>query len=459
MTTGPEPRRRPPSPRPTPSGSAGRWRQANLPYLAAIVVSVAVLVPFLLLARPFAAPDDGQAVATIGVTTTTAGGTATTDGGAVTTTTTLAGGTTAPTAPAGTGALQGLDLDLLASGVPFPVFATAYPGDDRVFVLERQGRVRLIDAVDGLLATPYLNLLDRVGSGGIENGLLGMTFHPDFVDNGRFYIYYTNADLNSRLSEFRVEDAAASTADAGTERILLEVQQRGIRHRGGMLQFGPDGYLYVALGDGGMGDASAQDLAVYQGKIHRIDVDGGDPYAIPDGNPYAAGGGLGEIWAYGLRNPWRFAIDGTDGLIYIGDVGQGNWEEINVQPISAAGLDYGWPNFEGTDCYHPSDGCDMTGWEAPTLAYTHEEGCSVTGGYVYRGTAIPELFGHYFYADWCNGWVRSFRYTGGTVTDERDWSENLDDAGQVASFGLDGDGELLVVDSNGTVFRVVPVRG
>ncbi|HEX5630790.1 MAG TPA: PQQ-dependent sugar dehydrogenase [Acidimicrobiia bacterium] len=450
----------PPGRPPASPGPAPWWRGPNLPYLAAIVVSVAVLVPFVVLARPFAptAPDDG------GLTTTTSPGTAvgsttTLPGSPVATTTTIPGATTsAPTLPPGTGALQGLDLEPLATGIPFPVFATALPGDDRIFVLERQGRVRLIDGAQGLLGTPYLNLVDRVGSGGIENGLLGMAFHPEFADNGRFYVYYTTATLNSRLSEFRADDFDDDTADASTERILLEVPQRGIRHRAGMLQFGPEGYLYVALGDGGMADRSAQELDVYQGKILRIDVDGGTPYAIPPDNPHAAGGGLGEIWAHGLRNPWRFHIDAAEGLIYIGDVGQSVWEEINVQPLTAAGLDYGWPDFEGEDCYKPVADCDLTGWVAPTLAYTHEEGCSVTGGYVYRGADLPELVGHYFYADWCNGWVRSFRYEGGEVTDEQDWSTDLDGAGQVASFGLDGDGELLVVDSNGSVFRVVPVR-
>ena len=458
MTTGPEPRPRPAPPARSPDDGAGWWRGVNLPYLAAIVVSVAVLLPFLALARPFTTSDSTTAAPT---TVTTSGSTATTTtsivGGATPTTTTTVAAN--PTVPGVTGTLQGLDLELVASPVAFPVYAVAIPGDDRIFVLERGGRIRLIDPVAGQLPTPYLDLTDRVGSGGIENGLLGMAFHPDFADNGRFFVYYTNTDLNSRLSEFHVDDSADQTADRATEKVLLEVPQRGIRHRAGMLQFGPDGYLYVGLGDGGMGDASAQDLTIYQGKILRIDVDAGDPYAIPADNPYAGGGGLGEIWAHGLRNPWRFHLDGDGGLIYIGDVGQSNWEEINVQPLSAGGLDYGWPNFEGTDCYKPSDGCDMTGWQEPTIVYSHEEGCSVTGGFVYRGTAIPELYGHYFYADWCNGWIRSFRYFENQVVDEQDWSVDLDGAGQVASFGLDGDGELLVVDSNGSVFRIIARRG
>lgn len=460
MTTGPGPRPRSAPTAPSPGNGPGWWAGPNLPYLVAIGVSVVVLVPFLVLAKPFATTGEAAGVPTTATTidgpaaTTTTGGDR---GGGTTTSTTVAG--TTPGLPGGTGALQGLDLELVASPVAFPVYAVAIPGDDRVFVLERGGRIRVIDPTAGQLPTPYLDLTDRVGSGGIENGLLGMAFHPDFDDNGRFFVYYTDTDLNSRLSEFRVGNRSDPVANRDSERILLEVQQRGIRHRAGMLQFGPEGYLYVALGDGGMGDASAQDLTIYQGKILRIDVDGGDPYAIPADNPYAGGGGLGEIWAHGLRNPWRFHIDDDAGLIYTGDVGQSTWEEINVQPITAGGLDYGWPNFEGTDCYKPSDGCDMLGWQEPTLVYSHEEGCSVTGGFVYRGAAIPELNGHYFYADWCNGWIRSFRYADGQVVDEQDWSADLEGAGQVSSFGLDGAGELLVVDSNGSVFRVVPVRG
>jgi glucose/arabinose dehydrogenase len=269
-------------------------------------------------------------------------------------------------------------------------------------------------------------------------------------------IYYTDLELDSRLSEFTTSGLGAGVADGSTESILFEVDQEGIRHRAGMLQFGPDGFLWASLGDGGLGDDSSQDLSSLQGNLLRLDIDSGDPYAIPAANPFAGtDDGRDEIWAYGLRNPWRYSIDYETRLVYIGDVGQANWEEINVASIDTAGLDFGWPNFEGVDCYQPSDGCDMTGWEAPTLAYNHDGPCSVTGGYVYRGTALPELVGHYFYADWCNGMIRSFKYVDGQATDERDWSTMLAGAGQVASFGVDGSGELLVVDSTGTIHRIV----
>ena len=458
MTTGRDPWEATTTSTSRPTGFGGPSPGPNLPYLLAIVVALALLVPFLLYAEPFGTGDDSVA-ATGSIATTVAGDTATTASTTgATATTAPTPDVTAPTISPDAGPLQSLDLQLLATGIFFPVFAASIPGDGRIFVLERQGRLRIVDPVAGLSATPYLDITDRVGTGGAENGLLGMAFHPEFTETGRLYLYYTNTDLNSRFSEFRVADADAATVDPATERILLQVQQQGLRHRGGMLQFGPDGYLYAGLGDGGMNDASAQDLTIYQGKILRIDIDDGDPYAIPEDNPYASGGGLGEIWAHGLRNPWRFSIDPADGLVYIGDVGERTLEEINVAPLTAAGVDYGWPNVEGTDCYEPPDGCDMTGWQVPTVVYTHEEGCSVTGGYVYRGTTIPEIFGHYFYADWCNGWIRSFRYDDGQVTDQQDWSADLDGAGQVVSFGIDGGGELLVVDSNGSVYRIVAVR-
>lgn len=448
--TGAPPPHRPASATSRPA--AGGRLGPNLPYLLVTVIAGSALTGYLLFAEPF---TDGPETTSSLVAVSTTGTPETTLPGAPSTTT-QGTGTTQPVLSPDAGPLQGLALQTLATGIPFPVFAASIPGDQRVFVLERQGRVRLIDPDLGLLETPYLNLLDRVGSGGIENGLLGMAFHPDFAANGRLFVYYTDASLNSKVSEFQADGVDTPTVSASTERVILEVPQSGIRHRAGMLQFGPDGYLYIALGDGGMGDHAAQDLTTHQGSILRIDIDSGDPYAIPADNPFAAGGGLAEIWAYGLRNPWRFSID--DGLIYIGDVGQSEWEEINVQPLTSAGLDYGWPNFEGTSCYKPTDGCEMTGWVAPTLAYTHEEGCSVTGGYVYRGVSIPELGGHYFYADWCNGWIRSFRYEGGEALDQQDWSEDLDGAGQVSSFGIDGSGELLVVDSNGSVHRVVAER-
>jgi len=437
------------------AGGGSVFARPNLPFSLVIVVAIAGLVSFLFLVENPFAPETVASAATTTTAapaTTLATNTTAPDVSSTTTTTAAPGSTTATGGDIN--ALQ-IRLDEIASGIPFPVFATSIPGDDRIFVLERQGRVVVIDET-GLRTDPFVDLTDRVGSGGIENGLLGMAFHPDYASNGRLFVYYTDADLDSRLSEFRTNGIGAGIADRDTESILFEVDQAGIRHRAGMLQFGPDGYLWSALGDGGLGDDSSQDLSSLQGNILRLDVDGGDPYAIPAANPFpGTDDGRDEIWAYGLRNPWRYSIDFETRLIYIGDVGQASWEEVNVASIDDAGLDFGWPNFEGSDCYQPSDGCGMTGWEEPTLKYNHEVGCSISGGYVYRGTAIPELVGHYFYADWCNGMIRSFKYENGAVTDERDWTTMLAGAGQVASFGIDGSGEMLVVDSNGKIYRIV----
>jgi len=429
---------------------------ANLPYLVAIVVSLASLGGFFAVTNPFASHSTGAT-----------GSTTTTTSAEVTTTlpqgTTTTGGATPTTTRAPTGDLAGIDLELVADGLSQPVGAWSFPGDDRVFVIERAGRVSAI-AADGTRST-YLDITDRVNSGGIENGLLGLAFHPEFEDNGRLFVYYTRAEdgddsPDSRVSEFTASRATATSVGASTEQPLLDVEQQGIRHRAGMLQFGPEGYLWIALGDGGLGDYSAQDLESYQGSILRIDVDAGDPYAIPPDNP--SGEGLAEIWAHGLRNPWRFYIDPPDGLIYIGDVGQAGVEEINVAPLAEGGIDYGWPNFEGDNCYLPTDGCDMGGWQGPVVGYDHSDGsCSVTGGIVYRGAGIPELFGHYFYADWCSGFLRSFRYEDGEATEETDWTADIAHLGtlQISSFGWDGGNELLVVDSNGAVYRVVRSAG
>jgi len=435
------------------SDDGGVFSSANLPYLIATVVAVSSLVGFLMVTNPFVSMPGAAPIATTSTTTAV-----TTTTASASTTTTIAGTTT--TVPVGD--LSAIDLELVADGLSAPVGAWSFPGDDRVFVIERAGRVSAIDA-SGARST-YLDLSGLVNSGGIENGLLGLAFHPDFADNGRLFVYYTrNEDgddsPDSRVSEFRVGTATASSVDRSTERVILDVEQEGIRHRAGMLQFGPDGYLWIALGDGGLGDYSAQDLESYQGSILRIDVDSGDPYAIPPDNP--GGEGLQEIWAHGLRNPWRFFLDAEESLIYIGDVGQAGVEEVNVAPLSQGGIDYGWPNFEGDNCYLPTDGCDMGGWQGPVVGYDHSDGaCSITGGIVYRGAAIPELVGHYFYADWCSGFLRSFRYEGGEATDERDWSADIAHLGsmQIASFGWDGANEMLVVDSNGAVYRVVPVR-
>jgi glucose/arabinose dehydrogenase len=222
-----------------------------------------------------------------------------------------------------------------------------------------------------------------------------------------------------------------------------------------MLAFGPDGYLYVAVGDGGDGGRNAQKPENFFGTILRLDIDNGEPYAIPANNPFLEGGGAPEVWAFGLRNPWRFSIDHETGLMYIGDVGQEAWEEVDVISLDGGGLNLGWAYREGSRCFSSPE-CDETDSVFPVVEYPHSEGCSVTGGYVYRGAEIPELIGHYFYSDWCSGWVRSFRYDGTEAVDLQEWPEL--DPGQVNTFGTDGFGELYLGTWSGEVWKLVPIR-
>jgi glucose/arabinose dehydrogenase len=455
----------------------------NLPFTLTIIGSVVFLAAFLTLSGGDSGGGDAAA-ATTTTTTTATGGTATTTGGAdgATTTTgaetddgtatsttagatvTTAGGSTTTTEPSGP--LQGLALEQLASGIPQPTFAMQPPGSPYVFVTERQGRVMAVDE-DGVRSTPFLDLLDVVGSGGIENGLLGLTFHPEYATNGKLYVYFTDRELDSRVVEYTTSGLDATQVDRSTAREIFEIDQPegSIRHRAGMLQFGPDGYLYIAFGDGGLGNQLAQQTDDPHGSILRVDVDSGDPYAIPAGNPFAGGGGDPRILMYGLRNPWRFDVDPATGLIYIADVGQGDKasddEEVNIASITGdAGTNFGWPAFEGDDCFTPADGnCDSDGLTFAQLMYPHVDGaCSITGGYVYRGNQIPELQGHYFYSDWCAGWVKSFKYENDAITEEQRWMGELERVGQVSSFGIDGNNEMLIVTSEGSIFRVVPVR-
>ncbi|HSQ37419.1 MAG TPA: PQQ-dependent sugar dehydrogenase, partial [Acidimicrobiia bacterium] len=348
--------------------------------------------------------------------------------------------------------LTDIDLSLteVASGLTAPVFITAPPGDDRLFVVEQDGHILLLR--DGEIIGTFLDLSDLVAYGG-EQGLLGLAFHPGYPNDGRFYVDYTDRAGDTAVVEYRVS-ADPDAADPGSERVLLTVDQPAANHNGGMIAFGPDGYLYVGLGDGGgAGDpqAAGQDPEALLGSILRIDV-AGEPYAIPPDNPYAAGGGAPEVWAKGLRNPWRFSFDGE--LIYIGDVGQGAWEEINVAPIGSPGLNFGWSVTEGSHCYR-ADGCDTGPFHLPDLEYGHTGGnCSVTGGYVYRGRAIPELAGAYFYGDYCSGMVASFRRDLEGIYETRVWSDSLGPAPGLTSFGVDGAGELYLTTADGLLYRI-----
>jgi len=366
----------------------------------------------------------------------------------------------APTTTQPSGPLLGLAADTVARTLRNPVFLTAPRGDARLFVLEKAGTIRIITE-DGVLDEPFLDITDLVGSDALEQGLLGMAFHPDYGSSGRFFLYYTNLDGDTRLAEYRVS-ADPDIADPSSAKVLLLAAQPGIAHNGGMLLFGADGYLYVSLGDGGGASdefGNAQDPGTLLGGILRLDVDGGDPFAIPPDNPFIADASAApHTWVFGLRNPWRFDIDAASGLAYIADVGQDEWEEVSVVPVAdVAGANFGWPIAEGDDCYR-ADACDTTGMIAPVISYPHSEGCSIIGGFVYRGAAIPELQGHYFYGDWCGQWVRSFRYQDGEAVDTRDWTADFGQIGQVQSFGVGGDGEMYIVTQGGFVLKIVPVR-
>lgn len=404
-------------------------------------------------------PDDTTPVAGEDTTTSLVEGTDTTEGGGQTgSTTTTVGDGTDPGLPP----LQDVRLDLVYDGLRQPVALAAPAGDDRLFVVQRVGVIRVIDENRELVDPAFLDITDRVLAGGIEQGLLGIAFHPDYANNYKFYVYYTDKGGRRQLSEFQTTSTDPNRARADSERVLFEFEQppdaTDIRHYAGNLAFGPDGYLWVSLGDGADSRRQGQDPNTLFGTVSRIDVDGGDPYGIPAANPFVDGGGAPEVFAYGLRNPWRFSIDPVERLLYIGDVGHADQEEVDVVSIDGGGDNFGWSNMEGTRCFHEQD-CDPANYTSPVITYTHEEGLSITGGFVYRGDEIPELHGTYFYADWVSQWIKGFKYVDGQVTEDKDWTEDLGGpVGQVTSFGLDGHGELYVLTHDGQVYRFTAVR-
>jgi glucose/arabinose dehydrogenase len=344
-----------------------------------------------------------------------------------------------------------LDTELVAQGLEHPLYLTAPAGDARLFVVEQPGRIRVI-AGGALRETPFLDITGKVSYGG-ERGLLSVAFHPDYAANGYFYVDYTDTAGDTRVERYRVS-ADPNVADPGSAKLILFVDQPYSNHNGGLVVFGPDGKLYIGLGDGGSGgdpQGNGQAKGTLLGKLLRIDVDAGDPYAVPSDNPFAGeSGARGEIWAYGLRNPWRFAFDRAAGRLYVADVGQGSREEVDVVPAASGGLDYGWSVMEGDECYGAAS-CNQAGLTLPVLAYGHSDGCSITGGYVYRGQSIAALRGTYFYSDYCSGWLKSFYYDG-SVTQQRDWGMSL---GSVLSFGEDSADELYVLTAGGSVYRLI----
>jgi glucose/arabinose dehydrogenase len=361
---------------------------------------------------------------------------------------------TAPPPP--TGPIS-LGLQEIAAGLDFPTYLTSPPGDDRLFILEKAGAIRVIKG-GAVLETHFLDLTGKVVSEGGEQGLLGLAFFPDYASSGRFIVHYNDRSDENRVSLFRVS-ADPDRGDAASESVVLSVPQPGVAHNGGQVLFGPDGLLYIGLGDGDDDDhGRGQSLSDLFASILRIDLSTGTPYTVPPDNPFVGmAGARPEVWSYGLRNPWRFTFDRATGDLYIGDVGESRWEEVNYASAAdgaGRGVNYGWSRMEGRHCFR-GDECDQAGLTLPVLEYSHSTGCSVISGYVYRGAAIPALQGTYFFADFCGGWVRSFRMEGGMIVDETDWPA-LRPGGLVTSFGEDTAGELYLLTEQGGVFKIVP---
>ena len=370
---------------------------------------------------------------------------------------------------AGSAGAQQLATTLVASGFSAPTFVTSPPGDaSRLFVVEQAGRIRIV-ANGQVLATPFLDIDPKVQSGG-EQGLFSMAFHPAYPADPRFWVSYTGNGGPSILEQY-VVSANPDVADAASGTIVYgPLPQPQANHNGGQIQFGPDGFLYFGLGDGGGANDSgtghapggnAQSPTTDLGKMLRIDVD--NPSTAPASNPFATPtDGVNDlIWAFGLRNPWRFSFDRATGDLWIGDVGQGAWEEVDFQPASSAGGEnYGWRCMEGAHCTGLTGcTCNDPALVLPVHEYSHASGCSITGGYVYRGSAIPGLGGTYFFADYCSARIWSFRYVNGQVTEFVERTADLDPPGalaigNVSSFGQDADGELYVVDQGGEIYRI-----
>jgi glucose/arabinose dehydrogenase len=351
-----------------------------------------------------------------------------------------------------------LALRQVASGLDNPVFLAAPPGDTRQFIVERAGRIRILE--DGSLGSaPFLDISARVATGG-EGGLLSLAFDPQYASNGYFYVYFTDPQQNIVVERYSAASNPNLADPTSALAIIRIVHPLYLNHFGGLVAFGPDGYLYLGTGDGGgSGDpqGNAQNLSALLGKMLRLDVSAaraGQPYTIPPSNPFAAQPGRrAEIWAYGLRNPWRFAFDGAQ--LYIADVGEGRREEVDIAAATQGGLNYGWNTMEGSLCFGAAS-CDRTGLTLPAFEYDHgtpsANGCSITGGYVYRGSALPELAGRYFYSDYCGGFLKSFHATEAGIIEQRDWG--ISNIGAVVSFGRDGQGELYVIAASGRIYKI-----
>ena len=372
-----------------------------------------------------------------------------------------------------------LEAKLIGHGLNEPLYITNYPNNtDKLLVLEQEGIIQILEK-DTLSKIPFLNISDRVHQPlypADEMGMLGLAFDPNFNKNGNFYVNYVDRNGFTIISRFKVEE---NSGNKNSEQILIKLKQPYPNHNGGFIEFGPDGYLYIGVGDGGSaGDPQnrAQDLSNLFGTILRIDVSNHEDYKIPQDNPfYNKNKFKPEIWHYGLRNPWRFSFDKETGDMYIGDVGQNNWEEIDFQPVnSKGGLNFGWKILEGTHCYPKDDGnCLKEGMTPPLFEYPNDanylktiigikqkrmQGCSVTGGYVYRGKNKPELYGRYFFGDYCTGKVWSLKNINGEleiIDHTQELLEKMDKSQfYLSSFGEDEDGELYLVDYAGEIYSI-----
>jgi glucose/arabinose dehydrogenase len=361
----------------------------------------------------------------------------------------------------------------VASGLSRPVFVTSAPGDAfRLFIVEQKlGQIKILTG-GVVLPTPFLDIGSLIASSGNEQGLLGLAFHPNYSSNGYFFVNYTNTLGNTTVARYKVSDDP-NQAEPDSQLVILNITQPYANHNGGMLAFGPnDGCLYIGTGDGGAGGDPgnrAQNDGELLGKMLRIDVDGGSPYGIPPDNPFVGTGDpLDEIWAKGFRNPWRFSFDRVARDLFVTDVGESAYEEVDFQPSSSrGGENYGWRLMEGDHCYNPPTDCDPGGLSYPIHEYSHggdPSRCAVVGGYVYRGESIPGLQGTYFFGDYCSGQIWSFRYDGENLTAFTDRTTELSPASgmsidQVSSFGEDSAGELYVVDLDGEIYKITYVQG
>jgi glucose/arabinose dehydrogenase len=371
-----------------------------------------------------------------------------------------------PNGAPGAPSTASVKLTVVAGGLSSPVdLVSPKDGTHRLFIVEQTGTVRIVKN-GRLLPGAFLDLRSAVSTGS-EQGLLGLAFHPAFASNRKFYVDYTDLNGNTVIREYRASTTSPNLTESGSGRTILQIRQPYPNHNGGDIVFGPDGYLYIGMGDGGSaGDpgSRAQSLSSLLGKMLRIDVNGTAGtrhYRIPAGNPYAGTTGLDEIWQRGLRNPWRFSFDAATGALWIGDVGQNRYEEVDraLRTSSGAGrgVNWGWRVMEGFHCYNPGFGCSTLGKRLPLLEYSHDANgrCAIVGGFVYRGSAIPSLTGWYLFGDDCSGEVLAVPSTASSqptpVTLFGTGSGRV-----VSSFGQDWAGELYVVDLRGTVFRIDP---